>query len=61
MTCKHFQEIANILRQAKPHIEAMVYSTMVSQFRTLCRETNDRFDGDRFTRACYPEMPNDSD
>lgn len=53
MTRKHFEAIAGILADNKEDIEAITFSRLVSQFAQVCREDNEGFDRDRFTKACY--------
>lgn len=54
MTRKHFQAIADVLRDAQS-VDASpraMLDIMATGLADVCREANGRFDRDRFYRAC---------
>lgn len=55
MTRKHFNELAEILRDLRPKrskIEKALWDEVVVQIATMCSNHNDRFDRERFYEAC---------
>ena len=54
MTRKHFQAIAEIIKNADS-LDEQGRAEMVREFASLCRSVNPRFDRERFAAACQPE------
>ena len=57
LTMQHFDALASILADNKEGIEAITFSRLVAQTAEFCREHNDHFDRDRFTAACFGDVP----
>jgi hypothetical protein len=58
MTRKHFERIAQILKDHRYAIAEAAsapthYDNLVSELADLCGEMNERFDRDRFFKAVY--------
>lgn len=56
MTRKHFEGIAELIKDADLHPEDRAY--IVKRFCKFCERVNIRFDSNKFTEACTPEGEN---
>ena len=53
MTRKDYIVIAEVLRKFSTSLEITEFEDFVSEFSEVMKKDNDRFDTERFSRACW--------
>jgi hypothetical protein len=53
MTRKDYIVIAEVLRKFSTSLEITEFEDLVSEFSEVMKKDNDRFDTERFSRACW--------